>query len=65
LFWYLGAVVEVLKKLTTYPQVSFNDAKCDSSGRLWFGTNGKITDVEKLTTGGVVLGGALYNYDGG
>ncbi len=50
----LGAVEE------DKPENRFNDAKCDSSGRLWCGTLGSV-DINKAEKGGA----ALYSYSKG
>ena len=62
-----GSVIDDLATVAAdQQQVVMNDAKCDSSGRLWFGTYGEIIDPSKVETGGgVTPGGAIYNYDGG
>ncbi len=56
-----GDVTEVLEKVEPdKPKNHTNDAKCDSSGRLWFGTMGNTTgplDVD--------FGGGFYSYFNG
>ena len=42
------------------PKNKFNDAKCDSMGRLWFGTQGGTT----LPTN-IHYDGGFYSYDNG
>lgn len=60
-----GTVIDLLATVDQ-EQVVMNDAKCDSSGRLWFGTYGRITDPDKVESGGgVAPGGAIYSYDRG
>ena len=35
---HAGDIVEELAQVDTAPNTRFNDAKCDSKGRLWCGT---------------------------
>ena len=39
---------------------NFNDAKCDSMGRLWFGTRDDSTLPDKIH-----YNGGFYSYDNG
>lgn len=56
-----GAKLEVLAKVEEdKPQNKFNDAKCDSSGRLWFGTRGNTTSPTNID-----FGGGFYSYSNG
>ena len=53
----LGAVTEVLQKVEEdKPKNNFNDAKCDSCGRLWFGTMGNTTGPLDIDFGGGFYG---------
>ena len=42
------------------PQNKFNDAKCDSSGRLWFGTMGDTKGPMDID-----MGGGFYSFFNG
>ena len=57
----IGETTEVLATVEEdKPKNHFNDAKCDCSGRLWFGTMGNTTgplDVD--------FGGGFYGYSKG
>lgn len=56
-----GAVTEVLEKVEEdKPKNHFNDAKCDSCGRLWFGTMGNTTGPMDVD-----FGGGFYSYFNG
>ena len=38
IYWFSGEVIQELADADTASHTRFNDAKCDSSGRLWCGT---------------------------
>ena len=56
----LGDVTAVLTSVEDgKPNNRLNDAKCDSSGRLWFGTAARRVEDELRS------GAGFYSYSGG
>ena len=57
----IGTTEELAEVDTDKPLNRFNDAKCDSRGRLWCGTMGPMTTPPVVEP----KQGSLYSYDAG
>lgn len=51
--------LSTVERSTQAPNAAFNDAKCDSAGRLWAGTQSLAAELAKTEPVG-----SLYTYDG-